>query len=246
MEEALLYVDLKTSRKKVVLCPFPFPNFPLPWFTCVTRYRMYWTRRLSPDLRCSSIHWVRVPGTSTVPAPPLLAVLAARPWPRATVRFAVRCTSCATPAAIFFSVPLTRQILQPIGISRLEWRLTSWLVSVLHYGQCTAYVHCIQCGMWLGFTLETIATCPTEQTTMHSRSEWDPGMALSWVTADRFMCLHTHLLHANEYSSLCVHIVSLTLLKTLETYRADLPILINHFNELLYINITIPDKSWLL
>ena len=60
------------------------------------------------------------------------------------------------------------------------------------------------------------------------------------------MCLHTHLLHANEYSSLCVHIVSLTLLKTLETYRADLPILINHFNELLYINITIPDKSWLL
>ena len=146
----------------------------------------------------------------------------------------------------FFSVPLTRQILQPIGISRLEWRLTSWLVSVLHYGQCTAYVHCIQCGMWLGFTLETIATCPTEQTTMHSRSEWDPGMALSWVTADRFMCLHTHLLHANEYSSLCVHIVSLTLLKTLETYRADLPILINHFNELLYINITIPDKSWLL
>ena len=110
MEEALLYVDLKTSRKKVVLCPFPFPNFPLPWFTCVTRYRMYWTRRLSPDLRCSSIHWVRVPGTSTVPAPPLLAVLAARPWPRATVRFAVRCTSCATPAAIFFSVPLTRQV----------------------------------------------------------------------------------------------------------------------------------------
>ena len=93
---------------------------------------MYWTRRLSPDLRCSSIHWVRVPGTSTVPAPPLLAVLAARPWPRATVRFAVRCTSCATPAAIFFSVPLTRQILQPIGISRREWRLTSWLASVLH------------------------------------------------------------------------------------------------------------------
>ena len=62
MEEALLYVDLKTSRKKVVLCPFPFPNFPLPWFTCVTRYRMYWTRRLSPDLlleRCSSLHWIR-------------------------------------------------------------------------------------------------------------------------------------------------------------------------------------------
>ena len=71
-------LDLKTSRKKVVLCPSPFPNFPLPRFTCVTRYRMYWTRRLSPDLRCSSIHWVRVPSRATVTRSTGCATLAPR------------------------------------------------------------------------------------------------------------------------------------------------------------------------